>query len=129
LARETAAARGLAAEEVDVVSRYLADKVGEHAAFENGTTVTTTLDAKIQEMARTSVERGLEDLDARQGFRGPSGHVAGKLLDLQRRELGKTYAKFLKGSEIVEGIVLRFEKDATSPGASGAKIGKLFVDV
>jgi penicillin-binding protein 1A len=128
LARETGAARGLAAEEVDVVSHVLADKLGESTAFEVGTTVTTTLDAKLQELARTSLERGLEDLDARQGFRGPSGHVAGKTLDAQRRELGKSYAKFLKGSDIVEGIVLRFEKDATSP-TSGAKIGKLFVDV
>src|SRR5205085_12089490 len=39
LARETAAARGVAAEEVDVVARFLADKMGESAAFEAGTTV------------------------------------------------------------------------------------------
>jgi penicillin-binding protein 1A len=127
LARETGAARGLAAEEVDVVAHALSEKLGESAAFEVGTTVTTTLDAKLQELARVSVERGLEDLDGRQGFRGPSGHVAGKTLDAQRRELGKTYAKFLKGSEIVEAIVVRFEKDATSPGSP--KLGKLFVDV
>jgi len=125
LARETGAARGLAAEEVDVVAHALADKMGESAAYEVGTTVTTTLDAKLQEQARVSLERGLEDLDARQGFRGPSGHVAGKTLDAQRRELGKSYAKFLKGSEIVEGIVLRFEKDTTN----SPKLGKLFVDV
>jgi len=124
LAREAGAARGLAAEEVDVVSHFLSDKMGESAAFEVGTTVTTTLDAKLQELARVSVERGLEDLDGRQGFRGPSGHVAGKTLDAQRRDLGRSYAKFLKGSEIVEGIVIRFEKDA-----SGPKGGKLFVDV
>jgi len=130
LARETGAARGLAAEEVDVVAHALSDKLGESAAYEVGTTVTTTLDAKLQELARVSVERGLEDLDARQGFRGPSGHVTAKMLDLQRRELGKTYAKFLKGSEIVEGIVLRFEKDAISSGSpSSGKVGKLFVDV
>src|SRR5262245_52384715 len=127
LARETAAARGLAAEEVDVVSRFLSEKLGESAGFEAGTTVTTTLDAHLQELARTTVERGLEDLDARQGFRGPSGRVAGKTLETQRRELGRTYAKFLKGTEIVEGIVLRFEKDATSP--SSPKLGKLYVDV
>ena len=124
LARETGAARGLAAEEVDVVSRFLADKMGESTAFEVGTTVTTTLDAKLQELARVSIERGLEDLDARQGFRGPSGHVAAKTLDAQRRDLGRSYQKFLKGSDIVEGIVIRFEKDAT-----GTKGGKLFVDV
>jgi penicillin-binding protein 1A len=127
LARETAAARGVAAEEVDVVTRFLADKLGESAAFEAGTTVATTLDAHLQEQARTSLERGLEDLDARQGFRGPSGHVTGNLLDVQRRELGKSYAKFLKGSEIVEGIVLRFEKDTGS--SASAKNGRLFVDV
>ena len=75
LARETAAARGLAAEEVDIVGHVLADKLGENAAFAAGTTVATTLDARMQEMARTTVERGLEELDARQGFRGPSGHV------------------------------------------------------
>jgi penicillin-binding protein 1A len=128
LARETAAARGLAAEEVDVVARFLVDKLGENAAFEAGTTVTTTLDAKLQEMARTTVERGLEDLDARQGYRGPSGHVTGKALDSHRRELGSRYAKFLKGTEIVEGIVLRFEK-GTLGSKPDAKIGKLFVDV
>jgi penicillin-binding protein 1A len=127
LARETAAARGLAAEEVDVVARFIADKLGEAGALQAGT-VSTTLDAKLQELARTSVERGLEELDARQGYRGPSGHVAAKTLDSHRRELGKSYAKFLKGSEIVEGIVLRFEKDATSPKPE-AKLGKLFLDV
>src|SRR5580765_125738 len=127
LARETAAARGVAAEEVDVVARFLSDKMGESAAFEAGTTVSTTLDARLQEVARTSLERGLEDLDARQGFRGPSGHVTGKMVDLQRHELGKTYQKFLKGSEIIEGIVLRSEKDKTSPNSP--KLGKLFVDV
>ena len=36
LARETGAARGLAAEEVDVVAHALADKLGESAAFEVG---------------------------------------------------------------------------------------------
>jgi penicillin-binding protein 1A len=143
LARETGAARGLAAEEVDVVAHALADKLGESAALESSTTVTTTLDAKLQELARTSLERGLEELDARQGFRGPSGHVTGTALDGQRRALGSRYNKFLKGSEIVEAIVLRFEKDATSPKPDAAKhdtakrdtakpdskIGKLYVDV
>ena len=128
LARETGAARGLAAEEVDVVAHALSDKMGESAAYEVGTTVTTTLDAKLQELARVSVERGLEDLDARQGFRGPSGHVTGKMLDAPApRARARRTRSSSRGPEIVEGIVLRFEKDATSPGS--AKLGKLFVDV
>src|SRR5262245_34118436 len=56
LARETAAARGLAAEEVDVVARFLSDKMGENAAFEVGNTVTTTLEAHLQEIAGSTLE-------------------------------------------------------------------------
>ena len=118
----------MAAEEVDVVGRFLADKLGERRRSRRERRSRRPSTRKLQELARTAVERGLEDLDARQGFRGPSGHLTGKALDKQRRELAKAYSKFLKGSEIVEGIVMRFEKDATSPKPE-AKIGKLFLDV
>lgn len=124
LVREPVSARGTAAEAVDSVSRALAERLGENAAFESGTTVATTIDAKLQELARTTLERGLEDLDTRQGFRGPSGHLAGKPLDRHRAELVKGHKGGLKDSEIVEAIVLRAEKDPAN-----AKLGKLFVDV
>jgi penicillin-binding protein 1A len=124
LAREPASARGMAAEAVDVVGRFLSDQLGESAGYEAGTTVTTTIDARLQELARTTIERGLEDLDARQGYRGPTGRVTGNALLKHRRELAKQFAKGLKSSDVVEGIVLRFEKDP-----AGSKLGKLFVDV
>jgi len=124
LARESASARGVAAEAVDVVGRFLSDQMGEEAAYGAGTTVTTTIDGKLQELARAAIERGLEDLDARQGYRGPSGRVTGSALVKHRRELAKQFSKGLTSSTVVEGIVLRFEKDA-----AGGKGGKLFVDV
>ncbi len=124
LVREPASARGVAAEAVDIVAGVLSDKLGEHDALERGLTVTTTLDAHLQELARTSVERGLEDLDARQGFRGPSGHLAGKALDKHHAELARAHAKGVRDSEIIEGIVTRLEVDAGNP-----KGGRLFVDV
>ncbi|HLK88908.1 MAG TPA: PBP1A family penicillin-binding protein [Polyangia bacterium] len=123
LARESASARGVAAEAVDVVGAVLAEKLGESAATESGTTVTTTLDGHLQELARASLERGLEDLDARQGFRGPSGHLTGKPLDLRRYELVKAHAGGLSDSEIVEGIVTRVE-----PDPKNVKLGRLYVD-
>ncbi len=78
LAREPSSARGTAVEAVDATARFLVDKLGERAAFESGTTVATTIDARLQELARAALERGLEELDARQGFRGPSGHLIGE---------------------------------------------------
>src|SRR5450755_895811 len=124
LAREPASARGTAAEAVDVVGAVLAERLGEQAAVESGITVTTTLDGHLQELARTSLERGLEDLDARQGFRGPSGHLTGPALDKKRVELVKAHATGLNDVEIVEGIVTRAE-----PEAGNVKLGRLFVDV
>ncbi|HVY38941.1 MAG TPA: transglycosylase domain-containing protein, partial [Polyangia bacterium] len=124
LVREPASARGIAAEAIDIVGGVLSDKLGEQAALDRGLTVTTTLDARLQELARTSVERGLEDLDARQGFRGPSGHLTGKALDKKHAELAHAHAKGIRDSEIIEGIVTRLEIDAGNP-----KGGRLFVDV
>jgi penicillin-binding protein 1A len=124
LVREPASARGIAAEAIDIVGGVLADKVGEQAALDRGMTVTTTLDAHLQELARTSLERGLEDLDARQGFRGPSGHLTGKALEKKHAELAHAHAKGIRDSEIFEGIVTRLEIDAGNP-----KGGRLFVDV
>ncbi len=124
LARESASARGIAAEAVDIVGSVLGERLGEEAARENGTTVATTIDGHLQELARASVERGLEDLDARQGFRGPSGHLTGKALDRRRSELLRAHSKGIRDSEIVEGIVDRVETDDDHP-----KLGRLYVDV
>jgi len=144
LAREPLAARGMATEVVDSVGRYLADH-GD--ATLSGTTVQTTIDARMQELARASLERGLEDFDARQGFRGPSGHLAGKALDKRHDALAAAHEKGVKDGEVIEGVVKRVElsaaggvqearaKDAGAKGALGkdplAKkdLGKLFVDI
>ena len=110
LARETGAARGMAGEAVDGVGRFLADRYGERTAFEIGTTVETTIDARMQELARQSLERGLEDLDARQGFRGPSGHLTGKALARKRAELKAGHDGGRRDSAIFEGVVERVER-------------------
>jgi penicillin-binding protein 1A len=115
LAREPAAARGIAVEIVDGVGRFLSEHVGERAAYEGGLTVQTTVDGRLQELARQSLERGLEDLDVRQGFRGPSGHVAGKTLEKAHAALLAAHKGGPKESEIVEGIVLGVD------GAEGAE--------
>jgi penicillin-binding protein 1A len=146
LARETSAQRGVAAEAIDSVGRFLSDKYGERNAYELGTTVETTIDARMQEQARESLERGLEELDARQGFRGPSGHLAGKALDRRRAELKAAHDGGRRESAIFEGIVDRVDKvdkiekpeksagarsaaDAKNGPAKDPKLGKLIVDI
>ena len=111
LAREPLAARGMATEVVDSVGRYLNDH-GD--VSESGITVQTTIDARLQELARASLERGLEDFDARQGFRGPSAHLTGKALDKRHAALVAAHKSGLRDGELVEGLVTRVE---TADGA------------
>jgi penicillin-binding protein 1A len=96
LAKEPLSARGMAAEVVDGVGRLLAER--DAASGESGVTVRTTVDARLQQLARESLERGLEDLDARQGFRGPSGHLTGKPLDKHHAELARMFGD---GTEVL----------------------------
>lgn len=123
LARDTAPPAELAAEAVDAVGRFLADRFGGKATGQLGLTVRTTIDAKIQALARQVVERGLEDLDARQGYRAPVGHLTGKALEKHRAALKAERASG-RPPPIVEGIVTEVDLDADDP-----KLAKVHVDI
>ena len=86
-----------------------------------GATVKTTIDIKLQELARQALERGLESIDERQGYRGPVGHLTGHALDKHLAALKAAHANGIKNSEIIDAVVERFEKEWTK--------GKLVLDL
>ncbi len=53
------------------VRRYIFDNYGEKKLYEGGLSVRTTLDPKIQSMARQAMINGLVNFDESTGFRGP----------------------------------------------------------
>lgn len=63
---------GFFAEEV---RRELLDKYGEKKLYEGGLSVRTTLDPKMQKLARKALVDGLVRYDEAHGFRGPMRHV------------------------------------------------------
>lgn len=62
--------RDMAPHFVETVRRYVADKYGDKALYEDGLDVYTTLDLERNAAAQKAVSDGLHDLDRRQGFRG-----------------------------------------------------------
>ena len=120
---ESSARTYSAPEAVDSVHRTLVEKFGASKLDTVGLTVRTTIDPRLQEMARQAVERGLEELDQRQGYRKPVGHLAGRALEKHRLELSREHPS-LGDADIVDGIVERVEKDPNDP-----KNGRLFVFV
>ncbi len=67
-----ALAAGFFAEEV---RRELNDRYGEKKLYEGGLSVRTTLDPKMQLMARRALVDGLVRYDEEHGFRGPMRHI------------------------------------------------------
>jgi penicillin-binding protein 1A len=123
LARAPVAAPELAAEAVDATSRWLATQYPGRKVGELGLTVQLSIDAKLQALARQALERGLEDLDGRQGFRGPVGHVAGKALEKHRAAQAALRAAS-NPPQIYVGIVEETQKAPSDPRA-----GRLIIDV
>ena len=60
------------------VRREVVAMFGEEMLYTGGLSVRTTLDPTLQRAARMALERGLEALDRRQGWRGPIGSHTGE---------------------------------------------------
>ncbi|MBC8132497.1 MAG: transglycosylase domain-containing protein, partial [Deltaproteobacteria bacterium] len=123
IARDNAPSPELAAEAIDTVYRMLGERYPGTPAAQLGLVIQTTVDTKLQGLARQSLERGLEDLDVRQGFRGPVGHLSGKALAKHGSAL-EVLRTGRNPPQIYDGIVTAIEKDAADPRG-----GRLLIDV
>ena len=61
---------------VEDVRRWLKAKYGDGSVYQEGLEVHTTLDPELQAIANEAVDRGLRQLDRRQGWRGAPGRLA-----------------------------------------------------
>src|SRR4029453_8321111 len=68
-------APGIAPFFVEEVRKHLEKQYGAKVLYESGLRVTTTLDAKLQEIANRSLEHGLRALDKRHGYRKPKRNI------------------------------------------------------
>src|SRR5436189_2778459 len=66
---------GIAPFFVEEVRKHLEREFGAKALYENGLSVTTTLDVKLQEIANRALEHGLRQLDKRHGYRRAKRNV------------------------------------------------------
>src|SRR5262249_52769455 len=66
---------GIAPFFVEEVRKHLERTYGAKELYESGLAVTTTLDARLQEVAARTLERGLRAYDKRHGWRKPARNV------------------------------------------------------
>jgi penicillin-binding protein 1A len=116
LVRQSAPAVGSAPEFVDEVKKVLTERFGAKRLPLLGTTVVTTCDSRIQKLAREAVEKGLVDLDARQGYRKPLAHLTGAQLRAHLKKLSKDFPTGPSMGKIVEGVVTELVVEGRTVG-------------
>src|SRR5262249_23171758 len=83
----------------------LAEKYGEEEVYSLGIDVHTTIDPKLEEIARHSLERGLEDIDQRESFAKPLAHLDGKKRAAHLKQLRKEVGDAPRIGSAYEGVV------------------------
>jgi penicillin-binding protein 1A len=88
------------------VRRYLLEKYGRELLYRGGLKVYTTLNLRMQGVAQAALQKGLRDLDKREGYRGPLKHVSREETPAFLEEMRKrmTDAPPVEGS-MAEGLV------------------------
>ena len=71
------------------VRKSLFDRLGSDLVLRGGLTVETSLDLQLQEAAVKAVAEGLENLDHRQGYRGPVRRVEPGEIEAERARLAE----------------------------------------
>ncbi len=110
-------AEGTAPEFVDEVKKVLVERYGAKKLATLGITVVTTCDARIQKLTREAVEKGLIDLDVRQGYRKPLMHLkTPQQIAAHEKKLAKAYPSGPSRDKIVDGVITQLVVDGGTAG-------------
>lgn len=123
LVKQPATVAGVAPEFVDEVKKLLVERVGAKRLATLGTTVVTTCDARIQKAAREAVEKGLIDVDARQGYRKPLAHLkTPQQVQAHEKKLTKEFPQGPSRDKIVDGVITQLVVAGRGNAADGPTV-------
>jgi penicillin-binding protein 1A len=115
---------GIAPYFVEEVRKHLEKQYGAKVLYENGLSVTTTLDARLQDLANKALERGLRGYDKRHGWRRPLRNVIDERHTLDGFRTDRWTRPIAQG-DIVPAVVVT----APKTGAARLRIGSLHADL
>ena len=86
------------------IRRYLQATYGSNVLYREGLEVYTSLNIDFQRAARDAVERGLRELDKRQGYRGPLNHLPEEETEAFIEDMHVTTDDLVEGN-IIQAVV------------------------
>ncbi len=115
---------GIAPFFVEEVRKHLEHQYGAKVLYENGLSVTTTLDPKLQEIANKAIEHGLRAYDKRHGWRRPRRNVLSEGHTLEGFKDDR-WARPLLVGDVVPAVVMT----APKTGPARLRLGPYHADV
>jgi penicillin-binding protein 1A len=107
----------------DSVKKELTDLYGSDSVFENGIVVRTTLDLKLQKIAVSAFEAGIEEYDRKHGYRGALGKIDTN--GNWQKELGEFDPQKLYKESWSKAVVLSLAKDFATIGVENGSLGSI----
>jgi penicillin-binding protein 1A len=89
------------------IRRYVEQKYGKDALYTQGLKIYTAVNIEMQKAARKEVEKGLRELDRREGYRGPDKHLQPEEIEAFSQNLQKKFQDTaLAEGDRTEGVVI-----------------------
>jgi penicillin-binding protein 1A len=92
------------------VRRYLENRYGRDMLYRGGLKVYTNLNLDMQQKAKAALRKGLLEMDKREGYRGPIGHLSNDEIEQKQSELQiELENKVPELGDTVKGIVAKVD--------------------
>src|SRR3954447_9973894 len=117
-------APGIAPYFVEEVRKHLEKEYGAKMLYENGLSVRTTLDGRLQEIANGSLERGLRAYDKRHGWRKPTRNVIAEKHTIEGFK-DERWTRPIAVGDIVPAVVV----SAPKTGPAQLRVGSFRADL
>ncbi len=115
---------GIAPFFVEEVRKHLERQYGAKVLYEKGLSVTTTLDAKLQELGNRALEHGMRALDKRHGYRKPKRNVVAEGHTIEGYN-DERWIRPIAVGDVVPTVVVT----APKTGAARLRIGAYHADL
>lgn len=96
----------------EYIRKSMLEKYGRSLLYRGGLKIYTTIDLDMQASAKKAIKNGIEELDRREGYRGPLGKVSRfNEQDYYQQAIEELEENPLKAGAITKGIVTRIDSE------------------
>lgn len=112
------------------IRRYVENKYGADALYTQGLKIYAAVNIEMQKAARKEIEKGLRELDRRQGYRGPDAHLEPEEIEAfcNEQQSAMLETPLVEGST-TKGVVIGVDdKAGTATVRMGEQRGEISID-